>query len=226
MPKAIVEFDIFKPYADRLVQGITTKSFGSLSGDDPHYESQLEKLKNAIGVRPSFAIQVHSDSVLSIQEPPAERPRADGFMTNQKGLSIGVKIADCVGVLMFDPVQNAIAAVHSGWRGAVQDIVFKAIRKMTEEFDTDPADLLAAITPSIGPCCLEFTDPKKELPKSMHPFVTKRYMDLWAYTAHRLAEGGVQNIELKALCTKCNRDNYFSHRNKEAGRMAAFIGLK
>jgi polyphenol oxidase len=222
----IISFDIFAPYSDRLIQGFTTKAMGSLAGDDPSYEDQLNKLERSVGLRPSFAIQIHSDQVIKIDQAPKVRPQADGFMTNRKELAIGVKTADCLGVLLFDPVQNAIAAVHSGWRGAAQDIVAKAVYKMESEFDSKPSDLLAAIGPSIGPCCLEFTDPKKELPKVMHPFVTKRYMDLWGYTVHRLAEAGVKNIELKAECTKCHPDRYFSHRNGDTGRMAVFIGLK
>jgi len=222
----ILEFEIFKPYADRLVQGFTTKAMGSLSGDDPNYNQQLEGLEKTIGVRPAFALQIHSDSILHIQDVPSERPQGDGFLTNQKNLAIGVKVADCAGILLFDPVQNAIAAVHSGWRGGTQNIVGKAVQKMVETFGSNPPNILAAISPSIGPCCLKFSDPEKELPKSIHPFVTKCYMDIWALTASQLVEAGIKNIELKAECTKCNQDRYFSHRNKETGRMAVFIGLK
>lgn len=222
----IIEFDIFKPYNDRLIQGFTTKALGSLNPEEPDFDQQMMKLEKRIGARPAFGHQIHGDSILHIQETPKERPQGDGFMTNRRNLTIGVRVADCAGILLFDPANNAVAAVHSGWRGATHNIVGKAVQKMAEAFGSRPSHILAAIGPSIGPCCLEFTDPEKELPKALQPYVTKCYLDLWSLTASQLAEAGVGNIELKAECTKCNQNKYFSHRNGETGRMAVFIGLK
>ena len=222
----LLQFDIFKPYANRLVHGITTRSMGSLAGDDPNYETQLEKLERKIGSKPAFALQVHGDTILRLQEVPAERPQADGFLTNQKGLPVGIKVADCQGILLFDPKRNAVAAVHSGWRGSAQNIIGKTVQRMAEEFDSNPSDLLAGISPSLGPCCFEFGDPKKLLPRAMQSYVKNGKLDFWSLSLKQLTEAGVESIELKAECTKCHPDKFFSHRNKDTGRMAVFIGLK
>lgn len=222
----LLQFDIFKPYSDRLVQGITTKPFGSLNGTDKNYESQLNKLEGYSGKIPVFAIQIHSDIILKIDQAPKERPEADALITNKKGLPIGIKVADCQGILLFDPKQNAMAAVHSGWRGSAQNIIEKTVKRMTEEFGSDPSDLLAGVSPSLGPCCFEFTDPEKELPKAMHPYVKNKKLDYWSLSLRQLQDAGVKSIEIKAECTKCHPDRFFSYRNKDTGRMAAFIGLK
>ena len=221
----IIQFDIFAPYVDRLVHGITTKATGSLAGDDPNYGDRLEQLGNEIGSKPAFAMQIHSDIILKLDEQFEERPEADALMTNQKGLPIGIKVADCQGILLFDPVKNTIAAVHSGWRGSEQNIISKTVKKMAQEFGTDPSDLLAGVSPSIGPCCFEFSDPERELAKTMHPYVKNNKLDFWTLSLRQLQDAGVKSIEIKALCTKCHPDRFFSHRNKDKGRMAAFIGL-
>ena len=99
--------------------------------------------------------QIHSD-VVEVLDAPVTPPRtADASATCRPGLLLGVETADCVPVLMVDPRRRAVAAVHAGWRGTLQRVVSKAIGKMTMEFGSCPADLLAAIGPSIGSCCYE-----------------------------------------------------------------------
>ncbi|MBI5421664.1 peptidoglycan editing factor PgeF [Candidatus Peregrinibacteria bacterium] len=222
----ILQFDLFAPYSDRLVHGITTRQFGSFNGSEIGYGDQLKKLEEATGLRPAFPIQIHSDSILKIVDSPKVRPEADAFVTQSKNVPIGVKSADCQGILFFDPVRNAIAATHSGWRGSAQNIIGKTVERMKSEFGTDPNDLVVGIGPSIGPCCLEFTDPEKELPAHLHPYVKGRNLDFWSLSLDQLKGAGVKNIEIKAVCTKCNPDRFYSHRNKDTGRMALFIGLK
>ena len=83
---------------------------------------------------------------------------ADGLITNPPGLCLTIYYADCIPVLLYDPVKKAIAAVHSGWRGTSLGIAPKAAAKMTALYGSDPADILAAIGPGIGPCCFETHD--------------------------------------------------------------------
>jgi len=99
--------------------------------------------------------QIHSDVIHLFDTAPAETCRGDASVTNRPGLLLAVQTADCVPILLVDPKKRAIAAVHAGWRGTLQRIVTKAIGKMQMEFGTKPADLLAAIGPSIGGCCYE-----------------------------------------------------------------------
>jgi purine-nucleoside/S-methyl-5'-thioadenosine phosphorylase / adenosine deaminase len=99
--------------------------------------------------------QIHSDVVQLFDAPPAAPCRGDASTTNRSGLLLAVQTADCVPILLVDPKNRAVAAVHAGWRGTLQRIVAKAIGKMQMQFGTKPADLLAAIGPSIGGCCYE-----------------------------------------------------------------------
>ena len=99
--------------------------------------------------------QFHSDVIHLFESAPAEPCRGDASATNRPGLLLGVQTADCVPILLVDPKKRAVAAIHAGWRGTLQRIVVKAIGKMQMEFNTKPADLLAALGPAIGGCCYE-----------------------------------------------------------------------
>ena len=98
--------------------------------------------------------QVHGSRVAVINRPDMTREELDGydaFITNLPGVSIGVRTADCVPVLLYDPGNHVIAAVHSGWKGTVQMISRKVIGIMEDEYGTNPSDLQAVIGPCIGP---------------------------------------------------------------------------
>jgi hypothetical protein len=99
--------------------------------------------------------QIHSDVIHLFDAAPAEPCRGDASATSRPGLLLSVQTADCVPILVVDPKRRAIAAVHAGWRGTLQRIVVKAIGQMQMHFGSKPADLLAAIGPSIGGCCYE-----------------------------------------------------------------------
>jgi len=99
--------------------------------------------------------QIHSDVVHVFEAVPAAFCRGDASATNRPRLLLAVQTADCVPILLADTKNRAVAAVHAGWRGTLQRIISKAIGKMQMQFGTKPADLLAAIGPSIGGCCYE-----------------------------------------------------------------------
>ena len=99
--------------------------------------------------------QIHSDAVHLFEKAPDSPYRGDASMTHRPGLLLAVQTADCVPILLVDPRERAVAAVHAGWRGTLQRIVAKAIGKMQMQFGTKPPDMLAAIGPSIGGCCYE-----------------------------------------------------------------------
>jgi len=99
--------------------------------------------------------QIHSDVIHLFDAPPAETCQGDACATSRPGLLLAVQTADCVPILLVDPKKRAVAAVHAGWRGTLARIVVKAIGQMQMQFKSRPADLLAAIGPSIGGCCYE-----------------------------------------------------------------------
>ncbi len=220
-------YKIFKPFSGIISHGVTDKAFGSFNDDEPDFSKSVKKLSEKTGLpAPVFAEQIHGDSVLLLSDRPTEKPRCDGFITNRTELPLMVKVADCQGILMFDPINSAIACVHSGWRSSVKNIIGKAIGKMGKEFGTKPENLLIGISPSLGPCCAEFSDPDNELPAFMRPYLKGHHADFWQLSLDQCMEAGVpkKNIEIAGVCTKCDPD-CFSHRRGDSGRMAVFIDL-
>lgn len=220
----ILEFNLFKPFSGQLIHGITTKPLGSFNNE----EADFEKQKNKLPVNPIFNKQVHGDKIMLITERPDQPFEADALITQKKTLPLGIKVADCQGVLIFDPKTNSIAAIHSGWKSSVLNIIGKTVKKMGQVFGSNPADLVIGISPSLGPCCAQFSDPEKELPEFVHPFIKGKNVDFWSLSLQQLKEVGVpeNQIEIVKECTNCNLNRYFSHRNGDKGRMAVFIGLR
>jgi YfiH family protein len=99
--------------------------------------------------------QIHSDVIRFFDSTPSEPCKSDASITNRPGLLLAIQTADCVPILLVDPKKRAIAAIHAGWRGTLARIAAKTVGKMQMHFATNPRDLLAAIGPSIGPCCYE-----------------------------------------------------------------------
>jgi len=99
--------------------------------------------------------QIHSDVIRVFPQPTAGASKGDASITDRPGLLLAVQTADCVPILLVDPKQRAVAAIHAGWRGTLARITQKAVGRMQFEFGSKPADLLAAIGPSIGPCSYE-----------------------------------------------------------------------
>jgi polyphenol oxidase len=99
--------------------------------------------------------QIHSDVLRVISSTTSDVCRGDASVTNQPGLLLAIQTADCVPILLVDPKKRAVAAIHAGWRGTLARITQKAVGRMQFEYGSNPKHLLAAIGPSIGPCCYE-----------------------------------------------------------------------
>jgi hypothetical protein len=190
-----------------------------------------------------YASQVHSGDVKIIDSTAIENgvlfqnPRTDATITAIPGICLMVMVADCVPVLLFDPVKRISAVIHAGWRGTVHHIVSNTVRAMVEHFGCDPADLLAGIGPSIGPCCYEVGEDVTDFVAQSFG-TTKGYLirkngasklhfDLWYANQKQLVDNGVkpENIETSTLCTMCNSETFFSSRASGGvtGRFAAGI---
>ncbi len=186
--------------------------------------------------------QVHGEKFLIIEDAVSchslENRQYDAIVTDQPGVAIGIKTADCAPVLLFDRARQAIAAVHAGWRGTALGIAAKAVRVMKERFSTRPEDLTAAIGPSIGPCCYEVDKPvfeavslQGESEQVLRPGRREgRWMfDLPLANRIQLEREGVPKgqISVAGLCTCCRRDLFFSHRRdgEKTGRHLNFILL-
>jgi len=99
--------------------------------------------------------QIHSDVIHLFSQSASDPSKGDASATNQPGILLGIQTADCVPILLVDPKKRAVAAIHAGWRGTLARITQKAAGRMQLEFGSNPSQLLAAIGPSIGPCCYE-----------------------------------------------------------------------
>lgn len=174
--------------------------------------------------------QVHGDGIIEIKAPGKfhEISGFDALMTNRPGIALMVQHADCQAVILHDPVNKAVANIHCGWRGSVSGILSKTVIEMGKKYNTRPKDLLAAIGPSIGPCCYEFKDWEKLLPEDFHTFVSDDHLDLRAVSLWQLKRAGLleEKIEISKTCTFCSRD-FFSHRRDgTTGRNATIVMLK
>jgi len=191
---------------------------------------QLKKILNI--KRLISANQVHGTKVHAVREHPPEDLEMEGYdalITNVSGVGLMVQQADCQAVLLFDPDKKVIGIVHVGWRGSVADILSETIFTMGDVFATEPADLQAAISPSLGPCCAEFINFRTELPSSLHGYqVQPNYFDFWAISRAQLCGAGVlpENITVAEVCTYCNQDYFSYRRDKETGRFGSVIGLR
>ncbi|MDF2935541.1 MAG: hypothetical protein K0Q90_914 [Paenibacillaceae bacterium] len=167
-------------------------------------------------------------------------PEADAFITAGRGIMMAALFADCVPLYFIDPAHEAVGLAHAGWKGTAQEIARRTVEAMGQTFGTKPADLHAAIGPSIGACCYEVDDRVTgsiTAQTALHgePFFRpssvnagKFMLNLQEINRKIMIEAGIlpQRIEMTSLCTSCAVSRFFSHRkeNGRTGRMAAWIG--
>lgn len=224
--------------------GISLPPFDTLNvafngGDDADaVRENLSRIRRSLGgATLVFSRQVHGDTINVVDEamleqcPPEapffQAPPGDALVTRLRSVALMVKVADCQAILLADPVREVIANVHSGWRGSVQDLAGKTVRFMERRFGCNPKDVVAAVSPSLGPCCGEFIHYERELPADFWPYqVRPTYFDFWAITRSQLVAAGLlgENIEFAGRCTRCETTDFFSYRGEKiTGRMAAVL---
>lgn len=189
--------------------------------------------------------QTHSDRIavldeLFLQKSAEEKHNAlqnvDALITNQIGVCIGVTTADCVPILLYDPINKVVAAVHAGWRGTIAKIASKTVETMVSQFGSQPNDLIAAIGPSIGPDSFEVGEEvaqQFEASGYSHCVLRNREkpnVDLWKTNCTILTESGIpfDQIEIAGVCTYISHQNYFSARRLgiHSGRSVSGIMIK
>jgi purine-nucleoside/S-methyl-5'-thioadenosine phosphorylase / adenosine deaminase len=176
--------------------------------------------------------QVHSADVVSA-ECAGLLGEADALISNRPGLTLTVRTADCLPVLMADSRNRAIAAVHAGWRGVVREVVPRTIDAMRRHFDTRVADLTVAIGPGIGACCFEVGPEVAVQFSQLFPERTdlggRVRIDLADALVRQLGQTGVsrRQIDTSNLCTCCRVELFHSYRRDRdaAGRMISGIRI-
>jgi len=198
--------------------------------DDPsRVSANIEIIRKAIGADRIVAMrQNHGRGAVVFGGddtwPPGGEPVADILMTKAKGAALMVKVADCQGVTLYDP-KGALAVVHCGWRGNVSDILGYAVKQMELRLGAIPSRLMAAISPSLGPCCAEFLEYEKIFPPDFEKYMVGQcHFDLWELSRGQLMKAGLKskNITVAGICTKCRKDYFFSYRGEgKTGRFCA-----
>lgn len=247
---SVFKFESFKKYKN-IVHFITTKE-GWVNGNKPRFTGDSEDIY--AGFRHELAVsceaeeksfvfprQTHSDSIAVVNSANFADTieDTDALITNEKGLFVCVQTADCVPVLLFDPVKMVVAAVHAGWKGTISKIAGKTVAKMVDSFGCNPTDIVAGIGPSIHMHAYEvgaevveaveanFSNSPALLKPSMN--AGHAYFDLWEANQTVLLEAGIreENIEVIGLCSFEHADLFYSARREgsDTGRMVSGIRL-
>jgi len=172
--------------------------------------------------------QIHSNIVVDAANLISE---GDALISNRPGVTVGVKTADCVPILLVDPITRSVAAIHAGWRGTAARILPAAIRELAARWGVDPEDLRAAIGPAIGGCCYGVS---AEVARQFGPWVSELKdvsgpvrVDLSSVNGIQLRQAGVRDVWRSGECTFCAPERFYSFRRERerAGRMMSFAGV-
>jgi YfiH family protein len=218
-----------------------TLSFSSLP-DKALIQENRARLAAAMGIDPSalyFPSQVHKTKIVNVTLRTAreELLETDALISNEEGICIAVMSADCVPIILYDNKNNAVGAVHSGWRGTVAKILEKTLTEMANAFGTRGENVYAGIGPSVSQDSYEVGEEVvNEVRRSfgdtsdlMIPVGNnKAKLDLWKANTIQLLEFGVpqHQIEVADLCTVKHNRHFFSARKGDSGRFAAGIAVK
>ena len=230
--------------------GISAGPYESLNvgltvGDNPDNVVRNREISFEAADRPVETLSdswlVHGSDVLVYDEPrPQDQispPKADIILTDNPEVSLFMRYADCVPILLVDPVRRAIGLAHAGWKGTVLRTAEKAVQAMAARYGSKPADLIAGIGPSIGPERYEVGPEVAVAVRAVFdedagrllPTVNgSTHFDLWEANRLTLSQAGVHEIEVAEICTAENTTDWFSHRAEDGvtGRFGALLALE
>lgn len=249
--ESLSTFDSLLHFSTTIKGGVSRGNYASFnlgiySGDDLENVSENRDRLALMLDLPSenliFPYQTHGDSVCIIDKEFIAQNKeeqlqllngVDALITSQVGICIGVGTADCVPILIFDPKNKVLAAIHAGWRGTVKKISSKVVEIMKTKFNSNPSDLKVGIAPSISPDYFEVGD--EVVDEFAHAgfliddigyynFETNKFhVDLWHANELLLSQSGIRfdNIEVAGLCTYFNAEMFFSARRQgiHSGRL-------
>ena len=250
-----VRYYHFENLGDGLIQAVFTRhggdspepwaslNLGGTVGDAPErVRANRQRALAALGrgLESVYDVwQVHGTRVAIAVVPhslDAEHLKADIILSDTPGLTLMMRFADCVPILLHDPVRKVIGIAHAGWLGSVKRIPRLAVAAMQACFGSKPADIRAAIGPSIGPDHYQVgpdvvMQTRQAFGRDASSLLGERsgtvMLDLWAANRLTLEQAGVRQIEMANICTACHTEDWFSHRAEHGrtGRFAAIIAL-
>ena len=231
-----------EPLAAIAQHGFTSRQLALRAGESGSERWALAAASVGCAVpRVGRVRQVHGAAVRVVRADALDQPvpDADAAITASPGLAVTVVAADCVPILLADPVTGAVAAIHAGWRGTCARVAGETVAALRREFAVDPSRLVAAIGPSIGACCYEVgEDLLRAFEEAGHSSIDRAEwfsrddagrlrLDLWRANADQLVHAGLAPgaVHVAALCTRTHVHVFESFRaeGERAGRMAALI---
>jgi len=218
-------------------------NLGATVGDAPeHVRENRRRIFAALDRTTDSAYeiwQVHSARVMVVEDPRGDREieKADAVVTNRSHVTLLMRFADCVPIIAFDPVRRAVGMAHAGWLGTTRKVAAELIKTMQDTYGSRPADMHAAIGPSIaahhyeiGP---EVVDAVREAfgsqaERHLASIDGRIHFDLWSANQGLLEDAGVQQIEVCGLCSACNAEDWYSHRGQagKTGRFGVAVALR
>ncbi|MDD3303830.1 MAG: peptidoglycan editing factor PgeF [Clostridia bacterium] len=262
-----LQFKKLNEYSDKLFHAITLRHGGvsaneytSLNFRSTGYDSKENVLKNLARICDATDInknkiykgkQAHTSNILLLNNDNKEpyqyenfcEEEYDGYVTNIVEIGTLVTVADCNCIILYDPVNNVIANIHSGWKGTIEKITIKAINLMIQQYHSKVEDLICCFGPSIRKCCFSseeqsFQEKFTTIWKNEEEYITHQgkrfYIDLIYVITKDLLKIGLKNENIvdSHICTMCHSDDFFSNRAckkqnfKDFGTLASITMLK
>lgn len=239
MEERFFKFSNLSSYPE-IIHGISKRSYGDMKlGHRPEEEiiKNREQFFQDLGIPANQIVisqQVHSSHIIVVDKPSPVISATDGLITAAKGLSLMITVADCLPVLIYDPMQKVVGILHAGWRGIIKQIVIEAIEQL-DDLGSEPENLIVGIGPGI--CQKHFIVKNDVLEKFLdfYPSATfvrnnDGYVDLKKAVLIDLKKKGVLsgNIEVSGVCPSCDNGIYGSFRKEGESVLAsaAIIGMR
>ncbi len=229
------------------VQPWSSLNIGGTVGDDPESVARNKTiLFDALNLDEGSVYdvwQVHGNRVVVTDQPRSPSVphlQADAILTDRPGITLLMRFADCVPILLWDPVKSVVGIAHAGWKGTLNRVAEAAVIKMNSHYGCNPGDIRAAIGPSIAAHHYQVGAEVVTQVRAAFPHDNQRLLsafswdgnmgaelDLWEANRLVLLQSNVENIEISGVCTACNPQDWFSHRRDrgKTGRFAATIRL-
>lgn len=255
--KSLENIDFITHGFSTRLGGVSEEIFSSMNlafnrGDNPeHVVENYHRICDSIGLDFDTLVasaQDHNTFVRGVTRDdcgvgitkPRDLDSVDALVTNEKNVTLVTYYADCTPLFFVDKNKKVIALAHAGWRGTVGKIGEKVIKKMIEQFNCNPEDIVCAVGPAISKCCYEVDEncaeqfyalEELDSSKFIFPVENNKFMiDLLETNKQILINAGVpeSNISVSDVCTKCNSELLWSHRatNGQRGTMCAFMCMK
>lgn len=220
-------------------------NFPAIYKDEAMLKQSYQKICKCLNLDSNKIVkphQTHTDNV-EIANEIKYFEEVDGLLTNKNDIVLVTTSADCISLLIYDPIKKVVGSIHSGWRGTLKGIIVKAIQKMINEYGSNPSDIICCICPSIRGCCFEVEEDVKNLFYEKYKYLeseiikngeikdgrSKYYIDTVKINKELLRKIGLkeENIIDSGICTKCHLDIFHSYRadGEKSGRNAALIGI-